>query len=217
MLPKLDLRGRSFHRWRVLDFHHGGERLRFWICECECGRKRVVNQNNLVRSRSRSCGCLQKEVTSKRHKTHGKSHHVLYSQWNAMRARCSKPHHRDYRYYGARGISVCLKWREFAGFLEDMEASWSAGLTIERVNVNGNYEPANVRWATQAEQARNTRRNVLVDSPWGRLTAAECARKIGIRPSVFLFRLRRGWISEQLFSPSRQYNRWNPATQGERL
>ncbi len=207
----MHLEGRNFSRWQVLKFDHQGEHASFWLCQCECGRQRIVNQNNLVAGISRSCGCLQKEVTSQARKTHGKSHHQLYSQWQGMRARCTKPNHRDYRFYGARGIGICLEWCKFDGFLKDMESSWSKGMTIERIDVNGNYELGNVRWATQAEQARNTRRNILVDSPWGRLTASECARKIGIHPSVFLVRLRRGWTGDKLFSASRQFNRWNTA------
>ncbi len=209
MPRKLDLTGRNFARWRVIEFSHDGPQARFWRCQCECGVIRVVNQNNLMSHRTLSCGCLQKEVTRKVRYKHGKSNHHLYCMWQGMVARCTKPHHRDYRFYGARGIKVCKKWREFAGFLDDMEAAWSTGMTIERINVNGGYKPSNVRWASQAEQARNTRRNIIVNSPWGRITAAEAARKIGIAGQVFLYRLRRGWTGDKLFSPSRQFNRWN--------
>jgi hypothetical protein len=204
-----DLTGRNFHRWRVMRLSYRNKISVFWVCKCSCGNKRAVNQNNLLMGRSRSCGCLQKEATSRARKTHGQSQNPLYSIWQAMNARCQKPHHRDYRFYGARGIKVCRRWRNFTYFLADMEADWTSGLSIERNDVNKDYKKSNCRWATQAEQARNTRRNVIVKSPWGMLTASQCAEKIGINPSVFLYRLRRGWTGDKLFSPSRQFNRWN--------
>jgi hypothetical protein len=203
-----DLTGRIFGRWRILGPGPLVKGTRFWACVCTCGEERLVHHYNLVRKKTKSCGCYQREDTSRRRRTHGRSGHPLYSQWQAMRARCLYPHHRDYRFYGARGIMVCEEWKEFDGFLRDMEAGWRKGLTIERVDVDGDYEPSNVRWATQAEQARNTRRTIFLDSPWGTLPASDCARRLGIGVSVFLARYHRGWPPERLYS-ARKFTRWD--------
>jgi hypothetical protein len=211
-----ELTGRKFGRWTVLGLSYKTATTTFWVCRCDCENKteRSVNQNNLLRDASRSCGCIQKEETRKARQTHGKSKHPLYNLWRSMLHRCENPKNRDYRYYGARGIKVCERWHDFLLYLEDLEATWVDGLSLDRINNDGNYEPTNCRWLTQAEQARNTRRNILVESPWGRLTASECARKIGISPSVFLVRLKNGWVGEDLFGPSRQRNRWKTGRLG---
>ncbi len=208
-----DLTGRAFGRWLVVSCFAPLDVgvAAYWNCRCQCGTERIVNQNNLLSGASKSCGCLQKEVIQRIRKTHGKSNHPLYSIWAGMVGRCHNSNNRDYRHYGARGINVCDKWRMFQGFLDEMEASWSKGLTIERVDVNGNYEPSNCRWATQAEQAQNTRRCIIINTPWGKMTARQAALRVGINPSVFLMRLKRGWPQEQLFSPDR-YTRWNRTT-----
>ncbi len=205
----MDLAGRNFSRWRVLELCKMREHdvARFWLCRCECGVERLVNQNNLLSGASRSCGCLQKEIVGDLRRSHNKSSHRLYSIWQHMKARCYKPHHRDYRWYGARGIKVCKPWFRFDGFLADMEKAYSAGMTIERIDVNGNYEPANCRWATRAEQAQNTRRVIILDTPWGHITMRQAALKVGINPAVFRMRVKRNWPPEQLYSPER-YSRW---------
>lgn len=207
-----DLIGRQFSRWQVIRYHGKDGDDHLWECRCSCGKTGLVNHYNLMRKQSRSCGCLQKEAASRAKRTHGKSQHHLYGQWRGMIARCHNPSDRNYRWWGARGIKVCKRWHDFNLWLEDMEPTWSKGMTIEREDVNGNYEPANVRWATQAEQATNTRRNIYLETPWGRLTARQTALRLGINPSVFMARYHRGWPLDRLLSPKRYRRARNGTT-----
>lgn len=107
---------------------------------------------------TRSCGCLSRETTARRNHRHGETANPAYVPWVAMLQRCTNPRRDAFRWYGARGIVVCERWRDFAAFLADMGPRPSPSHTIDRINPDGNYEPGNCRWATWAEQ-RRTQRN----------------------------------------------------------
>lgn len=168
MASQRDLTGMRFTRWVALEKVGEIQRKEYkegiWRCRCDCGTVRDVRTRLLLhkRSGSRSCGCLQRDVAQKQflennpNRTHGLSHrHRLYPTWKTMRQRCMNPNSHKYHRYGARGIKVCERWDDFSMFLEDMEGTWKEGLTLDRINNDGNYEPGNCRWATMAEQARN--------------------------------------------------------------
>lgn len=127
-----------------------------WLCVCACGRYCIVLGNNLLRGRQVSCGCVRDANRTK----HG--HHPrglaspTYTTWKAMISRCTYATHKHWRHYGGRGIAVCARWRLFENFLADM-GERPAGTSIDRINVNGNYEPSNCRWATDSEQRVNQR------------------------------------------------------------
>jgi hypothetical protein len=116
--------------------------------------------------------------------------HPIYTAWRHMIDRCSNPESMQFKHYGGRGIAVCERWQTFENFRDDMQATWRPGLSIDRINNNGGYEPGNSCWATRVMQARNTRRNRWIDTPWGRLTAIEAANRSGIRYTTLLGRLR---------------------------
>jgi hypothetical protein len=170
-----------------------GERQ--WLCRCNCGEECVVLQSRLTLGITRSCGCLAKENS----RTHGMRRAPEYSLWCGMVARCHRVDSKNYARYGARGISVCDRWRHsFENFYADVGPR-PAGTngrrplySLERINNNGNYEPGNVRWATAQEQAANTRRSRFTPAEVavirGRLGAGEAphviARSVGDRAGL---------------------------------
>lgn len=153
-----DQSGKKFGRWTVLSYVKPVRGTSLWLCKCECGVERNVSINNLRMGKSKSCGCLQKEVASETFFKHGQLNHPLYNTWAGIKNRCYNENDQDFRYYGGRGIRVSERWLvDFWNFWDDMAPGWRPGLTIERKDVNGNYEPGNCCWLTIQDQQKNKR------------------------------------------------------------
>jgi hypothetical protein len=168
-MPKLvDITGQRFGRLVVLGRAERDENKRTrWRARCDCGSEKVVDGAHMRYGRIRSCGCLSEETSrriatevlpqySGHNRTHGMSRTPVYAVWKAMHERCRNPNCRDYRWYGQRGIRVCERWSDFAAFYADM-GDPPAGYTIDRIDVDGHYEPLNCRWADWETQRANKR------------------------------------------------------------
>lgn len=129
-----------------------------WECKCDCGNIKNVQRGNLISGTVKSCGCLREEINkgNKHGVIHGKSGSKTYASWEAMIQRCCNPKSTGYASYGGRGIIVCESWKIFDNFIWDM-GERPIGKTLDRINVNGNYEKVNCRWATVSEQNYNKR------------------------------------------------------------
>jgi hypothetical protein len=140
-----------------------GASVRVFLARCSCGKERVVRLHSLTSGKTVSCGHVQREKAkqNKAATTHGLSKTPVYSVWSQMIQRCHNPTNSSYPRYGARGISVCDEWRVSFSAFSEYVGFRPPGMTIDRINSAGNYEPGNVRWATYKEQARNTSRNHL--------------------------------------------------------
>lgn len=131
-----------------------------WLCKCQCGRTKPMRSSHLLSGVIQSCGCYREENRSRFHFIHGMARSGRVSRefksWQGMRNRCENPKARGYQNYGGRGIKVCRRWASFRAFFADM-GRCPPGLTLDRRNNDGDYEPTNCRWATRAEQSRNRR------------------------------------------------------------
>jgi len=152
-----DLMSQRFGRLVAIGKEGRNERREIvWLCLCDCGGLVKVGSSRLRGGYTQSCGCLQKDTSRKENTTHGKSYTRIYSIWRTMLTRCNNSSHESYLNYGARGIQVCERWKIFENFLADMGEP-PDGLTLDRIDVNGNYEPGNCQWATWIEQNNNKR------------------------------------------------------------
>lgn len=172
---------------------------RMAVCRCDCGAVKVVRHRALVIGDTVSCGCYAKSHCGYANRTHGKAKTPEYRLWSGMITRCENPSDaKKYALYGGRGIRVCERWRaSFESFLADMGPRPTAKHTLDRIDVNGNYEPGNCRWATWTEQARNRRNSVWVEYGGERLPLAEVASRTGYDCEALRNRLRLGWTMEK--------------------
>lgn len=200
MRPIKDLVGKQFGLLTVVSLNRSVKvgkttaSTLFWNCVCVCGNSKAIPGSNLKTGNTRSCGCHEGA------KTHGMSYSSEYNIWRSMRGRCSNRKSKYWDSYGGRGILVCKRWDEFPKFLEDMGPKPSNGrYSIDRIDNNGNYEPANCRWALPIVQMNNTRRNRVIEMGSERQNLVYFCKKYGVPAGTARSRLKSGWPLDRVF------------------
>ena len=205
----MEYKGKRFGKWTVIGETEGYSN---WYCECDCGTRRYVPRYTLLKGTSKSCGCSRytgSHSIGERTRKHGDFGTKLYGVWAAMKRRCYNPNTKFYHDYGGRGITVCDEWQEYIPFKEWALANgYEEGLTIDRIDVNGNYCPENCRWVTQREQCNNTRKTRFVEYNGKKYTMRDIADITGLKIRTIQGRYERGWTPEQIFSTELKNNQY---------
>ncbi|MDD3890525.1 MAG: hypothetical protein PHR65_11500 [Syntrophomonadaceae bacterium] len=198
-----DLTGQQFSYLTVLyrsdDCGNGKKPTVKWACQCQCGNISIVSTSSLVSGTTKSCGCKKRK--------HGYSHKErLYETWKNMRRRCFDPKNKRWAHYGGRGITICSEWNDYLPFRGwAMANGYADNLTIDRIDVDGNYCPENCRWVDAKTQANNVSRNRIVDVKGQKMTMAELADSLGMSYSAVQHRIERGWdINKIISTPQRR-------------
>ena len=145
-----------------------------WECKCDCGKTKIVKGKYLMNGETQSCGCLRSEVLISRNYKHGLSDHDYYQTWCGIKNRCYNKNEKSYKSYGGRGIEVCDRWlNSFENFLKDMGQKPAPNMSIDRIDVNGNYEPSNCRWANSQQQGENQRKVRKIKNSLGQIFASQ--------------------------------------------
>lgn len=210
----IDLTGQRFGKLivqkRLSNTKYGSA---IWLCRCDCGNEVEAIGSNLRSGKHLSCGCLKLQKAIERISSYNKIHASqrnkrIFRIWVHMRQRCENPKSDSYVWYGMRGISVCDDWHTFENFEQwALKNGYAPNLTIDRIDVNGDYTPKNCRWITMKEQAYNRRDNQRLSFNGKTLTITEWARLLGCSYTCIYYRIKAGWpLSEVLSTPSHRKN-----------
>lgn len=212
MSKRIDMTGLKYGRLTVISFYERTPSRRYlWNCKCECGNTVVVDGKHLRDGHTKSCGCYRVEQSTINNTTHGKTGTRIHTIWNSMRARCYCPTSHAYENYGGRGIKVCDEWLDFNNFYKwANENGWSeesVGISLDRIDVDGDYCPDNCRWASIIQQANNKRNNLRLTINGETKTINDWGRKSGIASSTIRHRIRSGWdVEKAVFEPVAKQN-----------
>lgn len=205
-MPKpLDLSGQKFGRLTPIEIvGTHSSRAKLWRCRCDCGGETTVEATKLRTGNTRSCGCLVTEhairvrPSAVRHgDTQGGKMSAEWRAWRNMRSRCSRPSDVSYARYGGRGIRVCERWLTYENFLADVGRRPSPAHSLDRIDSDGHYEPGNVRWATDQQQAENRGQTTVVTIHGEAMSVSRAARTLGLSKGTVMARLSRGWTPEE--------------------
>lgn len=197
-MKKIDLTGKKFGKLTAVSqvgINKSGNAL--WLCKCDCGGETVAINSNLTRGNSTSCGCISREKTIIRNTKYSHSNHQLYKAWQGIQQRCNDSNCNIYRYYGGKGIKCCERWRDYEAFYSDNILKYKKGLTIDRINTNGDYSPENCRWVSMLIQANNKSNNRIVTAYGYTASLADVCRRFNADYKKTWKRLWRGWKIER--------------------
>ena len=197
MAKAINIAGQQFGRLTVIERVESPRAQAQWRCVCDCGKETVVRSQDLRSGHTKSCGCYGLEVSvshTPSFSTHKESRSRLYRVWIGMKGRCNNCKNKAYSYYGGRGIKVCQEWgTSYEAFREWALASgYQDALTIDRIDVNGNYCPENCRWVDMKTQMNNTRANRRITQNGETRTMAEWAERTGIAYETIRYRATSG-------------------------
>ena len=196
-----DYIGHKFGILTVLSFSHKKNNRHYYNVKCDCGNEKIVCLEDMRVGDTLSCGCLHKKQLGNMSRTHGESKTRLYKIWTGIRKRCLNPSSSRFEYYGGRGIRICSDWNDFTNFKSwSEENGYSDNLSIDRIDVNGNYTPENCRWADKTTQSNNTRTNHYLEYKGERRSMMDWCRKLDL--SYYKIRSRinaYGWSVERAF------------------
>lgn len=200
MGKRQDLCGKRYGRLVVIKYvgtnASGGS---MWLCKCDCGNEKTVRGSKLKSGWTKSCGCLQRECSRNFFATHNKSNTPIYKIWSLMKSRCYSPHNNRYYRYGARGIKVCDEWHIFENFYDwAIHNGYEEGLSIERRDNDGDYEPSNCCWIKRSEQGKNKSNNVWISYKGEKHNASEFGRMMGVSRTVVCNRAKRGMTGDEM-------------------
>lgn len=197
-----DLVNKRFGRLTILECQEITSKNVIWKCRCDCGKITLVSQTGLLYDKTKSCGCIRKEMLSNRSNAHHHSQTRIYKIWIDIKKRCYNINSINYKNYGGRGITICDEWKnDFMPFYNwSMNNGYTDKLSIDRINNDGNYEPSNCRWVDKFTQANNTRRNHYITYKGKEMTLAEWSKTLNIGYDCLKTRLRRGWSIEEAFN-----------------
>lgn len=204
-------KGTRFGRWTILEeaspIYISGKPRRRYKCQCDCGNIGIVRLECLRNGHSTSCGCLHKQRVSDTFKTHGMSDNgnftPLYDTWRNMKKRCNNPNTTEYNRYGGRGIKICKEWAtDFQRFYDwAISNGYKEGLTIDRINNDGNYEPDNCRFVTMKVQGNNNSHNHYIEYNGTEYTLSTLSDALHIPYNIVRYRISHcGYNVEQLIN-----------------
>ena len=210
----VDLTGMHFKNFDVIEYagffpDKYGHNRQQWKCKCVCGKELILSRSDLTKKQIKSCGCLTKKLIDEANVTHGLSKTRLYHIWANIKDRCLNSKSSSYKYYGERGITICDEWKnDFIEFRDwALDNGYKEDLSIERINVNGNYEPNNCCWIPLKNQCKNTRWNKYYTLNGETHSTVEWSILLGGTEALVGRRLKDGWDLERaLTTPARKGN-----------
>lgn len=202
-MTKRNIIGEKFGKLTVLEYVYTKKTVRYYLCQCECGNICIKPSYRLIGNRVKSCGCLYR-------KSYGISQdNKLYNIWNHTKQKCLYKNNASYKYFGAIGIKLCKEWHDFKNFYDwAISNGYKSGLTLDRININKDYEPKNCKWVTIKERHNNRKDNNYVTYNGITLTLSQWAEKLGLSYFTLKQRLSYGWsIQRTLETPKKTPNK----------